>query len=144
MMSMPLNTSLTVVASATLTSTIASLSSTPTAWDATAHVSFVAMPATSLPSGDDGALIGGLVGGFAALLAIGVLIAVLRRRRRVKANRHDGDVPLPSDKSEMPSASASTGSVVRYGRLPANERRPATPNHYGALSQSEIGNRESD
>jgi predicted lipid-binding transport protein (Tim44 family) len=142
---MHLNTTLTVVASATLTNTSVSLRPTLSATNATTQVSFVAMSATSQPSADDGALIGGLVGGLVALLAIGGLAAVvvMRGRRRAKANRHNGDVRPPSAKSEIPSSppsSTSTGSVDHYGHLPANERRPAR-NHYGALSQSEIGNR---
>lgn len=88
---------------------------------------------------DNPALIGGFVGGAAALLLFGGLIAFfVARNRRAKENQNGGRVP---ESSNVPLHS-------NYGRIdipPSSHyggvvsRPPTNDNHHDILSPSEVG-----
>jgi hypothetical protein len=102
------------------------------------------MPATTQPSDDNTALIGGIVGGVVALLiVVGVIAFIVMRNRKAKADQrstNDGHSLSPPAVLAQPSNSnydrIDIPSPSHYSEK-ANVQSP-TQNHYDSLKASEI------
>jgi hypothetical protein len=103
----------------------------------------IAMPATTQPSDDNSALIGGIVGGVVALLiVVGVIAFTVMRNRKAKHNQqstndaHSLSPPAQPSKSNYDRIDIPSTSTSHYSER-ANVQSP-TQNHYDSLKASEI------
>jgi hypothetical protein len=107
----------------------------------------VAMPSTAALSPDNGALIGGIVGGIVALLLVGGLIAFLvaRTRRRRGEPQPSIDAPLTPQASVGESKSNTdvddkTGAALHRSNYESLALSPPPESNYGAVGVKQSNN----
>jgi hypothetical protein len=121
------------------TAGVATPSTDATASVATPSTNATRGVATPQTSDDNTALIGGIVGGIAALLLVGGLIAFLVARNRRNVNEQD------NNKTMANTTATSTAVSSNYDRIPTTEYNyirigveASSRNHYDALTPTEL------